>query len=301
MDNNESNLDENNDNEFKLFDGNSSTETYKKKKKNLKIPAIIGGIVIILIGIVLFKKFIQNNNQSLPPNLNKNIFSKKNTSIVTEQPSINIPGMPITSKNNNISEPANIQNKTPNITLPEPANIPNNVANKTPSITLAEPANMNTSSNSSVKKNINSINDLFKLKNQKKSINKPINQPYAGNYPGQIPGQMQNPNFNGISPNIIQNIKSKINGISGDNYDSSGPVVIGVSNNFAAINYNGADLYLKSGDSFGNCTVMSMTSFNVKIACNNKLKKYPIEFIKEKKSTNMNNTINSVNTGGVKK
>ena len=269
MDNNENN------NEFKLSDGNYSSEIYKKKKKNLNIPGIIVGIIIILIAIVIFKKFFENNNQ--PPNLNKNIFSNKNNSTLTKQAHIpiipNTMQVPITTKNNNIGTSNTIQ-KTPNITLAEPTNTPVN-------------------NNTSVKKNISNINDLFKLKNESNPINKTTTQPYNSNYPRQIPGQMQNPNFNGISPNIIQNIKSKINNIR-NNYNSSGPIVIGVSNNFVVINYNGADLYLKSGDSFGNCTVMSMTSFNVKIACNNKLKKYPIEFIKNNTKAILNNTITGV-------
>ena len=117
-----------------------------------------------------------------------------------------------------------------------------------------------------------SLNDLFKLKSapvKKKAVISPSPMPSYG----QVPA----PNFNGIPPNVLQNIRSRING--GINETPPRTKVLGVSNKFAVIQYGGADLYLKTGDSFGSCTVLSINADNVKIVCNNKAKSYPVEFI----------------------
>ncbi|MDA8299746.1 MAG: hypothetical protein M0Z57_07095 [Deltaproteobacteria bacterium] len=138
-----------------------------------------------------------------------------------------------------------------------------------------------------------SLNDLFKLKSapvNKKAVISPSPMPSYG----QVPA----PNFNGIPPNVLQNIRSRINGEI--NETPPRPEVLGVSNKFAVIQYGGADLYLKTGDSFGSCTVLSINSNNVKIVCNSKAKSYPVEFVSNTSKTK-NQNVAPVNLPGVKK
>ena len=107
-----------------------------------------------------------------------------------------------------------------------------------------------------------SLNDLFRLKTAAPngfSTGVPV-VPYS-----------PAPNFNGLPP-MLRNIKSNLN------YGGVRVVVIGVSNDTAAVKYGNNLLYLKSGSIFGRCTVLSISVNTVKISCRGKTKDYPVLF-----------------------
>ncbi len=244
------------DNSVDFLEGNALP--LKRKIKKLKLLAVVGVLIMLgLIGFIVFKKFTVNKTAVIFPPQSRSFIIKKPNLILSP------PGEGKAVKGEN---PAAIR-KTGQVS---------------PSIQEA-PA--------SLKKNTKNLNDLFKLKDAEKP--KAVS---AGPHPpvGLPAYQVPAPNFNGIPPNVLQNIKARING--GINETPSGPKVLGVSNKFAVIQYGGADLYLKAGDSFGNCTVMGINSFDVKIACSKRLKKYPIEFGRGRKKAS-DGIINTVNTG----
>lgn len=234
----------------------------KRKIKKLKLLAVVGVLIVLgLTSFIVFKKITANKTAV--------IFPPQSRSFIIKKPNLILPS-PIAEKAVKGENPAAIQKTEP----------------VSPSVQEMAP---------SLKKNTKNLNDLFKLKDAgKPKAVSGVTHPPVGLPAYQVPA----PNFNGIPPNVLQNIKARING--GINETPAEPKVLGVSNKFAVIQYGGADLYLKTGDSFGSCTVLSINSNNVKIVCNNKAKSYPIEFVSNTSKTKNQNVL-PVNLPGVKK
>lgn len=235
-------------------------EPPRKTKRKLK-PLIIIAVVLTLsaAGIIVFKKFVQTRPAPMSLKTVKTNVFQGEPSLLLKAESKAAPKVktPVAGKADQTVSAALLAVKPVN-TAAEPATV------QIPSSALAEKRQVNKANN---------LNDLFKLKTAPKTPVKAVPQVNGESFPGQVPA----PNFNGIPPNVLQNIKSKING-GLKSAVPSGPVVLGVSNNFAVVQYNGADLYLKSGDSFGSCTVLYIGYNNVKITCGKVAKSYPVEF-----------------------
>lgn len=245
-------------------------ESPKKKKRKLKPLQVIAIIFLIVsAGIIVFETFVKK--PAAPPAAVKtNIF----------------PGSLFLKA----EKKAAAKVKTPAKAETEQT-IPASLLSKPAAPPATAPAPLPSPAPGGQVNKANNLNDLFKLKTPAAPPAKAFPLGSGAGFPGQVPPV----NFSGIPPNVLQNIKSKING-GGGGAVSSGPRVLGVSNNFAVVQYRGADLYLKSGDSFGSCTVMGINSFDVRIACHNRLKKYPIEFAREQKKVS-NGVVNTVNLG----
>ena len=240
-------------------------ESPKKKKRKLKPLQVIAIIFLIVsAGIIVFETFIKR--PAAPPAAVKTNVFPRGLFLKAEKKAAAKVKTPVAGQ------------AIPALLLAKPVK------------TVSSPVALPSSKAGGQANKANNLNDLFKLKTAAKPPVKTFPQATPAGFPGQVPAT----NFNGIPPNVLQNIQSKINGEEGG-MASSGPRVLGVSNNFAVVQYAGADLYLKSGDSFGSCTVMSINSFDVRIACHNKLKKYPIEFAGEQKKAN--GVVNTVNLG----
>ena len=254
------------------WEENPQTETPeppKKKKSKIKPLAVGAGILIVsAAGIIVFKTFVQTKRPTSPPAAIKVFPGESGLFLKAE------------SK-------AALKVKTPAKAETEQT-IPASLLSK-PAAPPA-PAPLSSSKTGGQVNKANNLNDLFKLKTAAPPV-RAVPLGSGAGFPGQVPAA----NFSGIPPNVLQNIKSKING-GFEGAAPSGPRVLGVSNNFAVVQYRGADLYLKSGDSFGSCTVMGINSFDVRIACHNRLKKYPIEFAGEQKKAS-NGVENTVNLG----
>ena len=239
----------------------------KRRIKNLKLLAGAGLVLILLtIGFIAVKKFMPGNIIPLPK---QNSVSFKKPNFLLTKPS---KSKPETNKSLNALNPVLIE-KTPG----KPA-----VKTEQNHIVL----NQSSKGKRTVK--TGGLNDLFKLKEAKSASQTAQVKPAQG-----IPPQYQvpAPSFNGLPPDVLQNIKSKINaGNFSINGVSNSPKVLGVSNNYAVIRYGGADLYLKTGASFGNCRVMGVSLSNVKIICGKTLKNYPVEFGGGSTNTQNNNT-----------
>ena len=252
------------------WEENPQTETPeppKKKKSKIKPLAVGAGILIVsAAGIIVFKTFVQTKRPASPPAAIKVFPGESGLFLKAE------------SK-------AAVKVKTPVAGQAIPASL------LAKPVKAAAPVTLPSSKAGGQVNKANNLNDLFKLKTAAKPPVRAVPLGSGAGFPGQVPAA----NFSGIPPNVLQNIKSKINGAEGGTV-SSGPRVLGVSNNFAVVQYRGADLYLKTGDSFGSCTVMGINSFDVRIACHNRLKKYPIEFAGEQKRVS-NGIVNTVNTG----
>ena len=243
-------------------------ESPKKKKRKLKPLQVIAIIFLIVsAGIIVFKTFVKR--PAVPPAAVKTNVFPGSLFLKAEKKAAAKVKTPAKAETEQ-TIPASLLSKP--AAPPAPAAVP-----------LPSPA-----PGGQVNK-ANNLNDLFKLKTAAAPPVKAFPLGPSAGYPGQVPPV----NFSGIPPNVLQNIKSKING---GGAVSSGPRVLGVSNNFVVVQYAGADLYLKTGDSFGSCTVMSINSFDVRIACHNRLKKYPIEFAREQKKVS-NGVVNTVNLG----
>lgn len=258
-------------NEESVWEEEPQTETQpeppKKAKRKLKPLAVIAVILIVpLAGIIVFKTFVQTKPAAAPAPVKANVFPGKLPSLFlkAESKAALKVKTPVAGKAEQ-TVPAPLLAGEPKTTL-APAPVP---------LTNGAPAG---------KRQVNkpnNLNDLFKLKTAPKPPVKTFPQAGAAGFPGQVPA----PNFNGIPPNVLQNIKSKING-GFKASAASGPRVLGVSNNFAVVRYEGADLYLKSGDSFGNCMVLYIGYNNVKISCGKVAKSYPVEFQNNKEQSN---------------
>ncbi|MDA8273567.1 MAG: hypothetical protein M0Z72_07540 [Deltaproteobacteria bacterium] len=241
----------------------SSAPLPLKRKRKIKKTALAAVVVaaIVLAGFIVFKKFTANKtpvqNRSFPNFLTLPAVKSKN--------------LPLEIKKSGLNKMPVVKQSRQNLPLPTKKS-------------GVKPAG-------AVKKtDENRLNDLFKLKDAVKP--KAVAAPSPAGMPAGYQGQV--PNFNGMPPNVLQNIRSRING--GINGAPPRTKVLGVSNKFAVIQYGGADLYLKTGDSFGKCTVMGINSSIVKIACNNKLKRYPIEFARGRKKVT-GGIVNTVNAG----
>ena len=219
-------------------------EPPRKTKRKLKPLAVIAVILIVsAAGIIVFKTFVQTKPVSAPAPVKTNVFPGEPSLLLkAESKAVHKVKTLVAVKPVNTAAESSAS--------PIPSSAPVGQSNKA-----------------------NNLNDLFKLKTAPKPPVKAFPQAGGESFPGQVPA----PNFNGIPPNVLQNIKSKLVG-GLESAAPSGPRVLGVSNNFAVVQYNGADLYLKPGDSFGNCTVLIINYNNVKISCGKVAKSYPVEF-----------------------
>ena len=232
----------------------------KRGIKKLKPFAVIAVILAASVaGIIVFKKFVQTKPVIPPAPVKTSIFQGE-PSLLLKAESKAAPKVkaPAAAKANQTAQGVPLAIKPV----------------KTVATTSAVPLPPSAPAAKLAVSKANNLNDLFKLKTATKTPIKAVIPQVSGeSFPGQVPP----PNFDGIPPNVLQNIKSKING-GLKNTAPSGPRVIGVSNDFAVVQYNGADLYLKPGDSFGNCTVLNINYNNVKISCGKAAKSYPVEF-----------------------
>lgn len=247
-------------NEESAWEEEPQTETQpeppKKAKRKLKPLAVIAVILLVAAaGIIVFKTFVQTKPAAAPGAVKTNIFQGE-PSLLLKAESKAAPAF-----------------KTPasgkagqTVTAPLLAGKPKTESSSVPLTNIAPGGKRQVNK-------ANNLNDLFKLKAAAKTPVKAVPQVNGESFPDQVPA----PNFSGIPPNVLQNIKAKINA-GGGAVVPSGPRVLGVSNDFAVVQYNGADLYLKSGDSFGSCTVLYIGYNNVKIACGKVAKSYPVEF-----------------------
>jgi hypothetical protein len=136
------------------------------------------------------------------------------------------------------------------------------------------------------KKQDNKLNDLFKLKQKKKSLSASLAHTVAPHFtPTAFPAEGY-PNINNI-PNAIKNIRSQLPGIT-HVPNRQKFKVLGISGQNAVIQYQGADLYLKSRQAFGRCFVIEIGYSSVKISCNKIARSYPVSF-----AANTNNNGNT--------
>ena len=144
------------------------------------------------------------------------------------------------------------------------------------------------------KKQNNKLNDLFKLKMRKKSSPTPMSLNNIPAPPFQS-GQGY-PNINNI-PNAIKNIQSQLPGIAQAPSKQQNFKVLGISGRNAVIQYQGGDLYLKSGKAFGSCFVIEISYSSVKISCNKVARSYPVSF---GENNNGNTNLNQIRPPKVK-
>lgn len=231
-------------------------EPPKKAKRKLKPLAVIAVILVIsAAGIIVFKTFVQTKPVSAPAPVKTNVFQGE-------------PSLLLKAENKAV-----LKVKTPVAGKAEQTVSAPLLAGEPKTESSAVPLTNGAPDGKRQVNKANNLNDLFKLKTAPKPPVKAFPQAGGESFPGQVPA----PNFTGIPPNVLQNIKSKLGG-GFESAAPSGPRVLGVSNNFAVVQYNGADLYLKPGDSFANCTVLIINYNNVKISCGKVAKSYPVEF-----------------------
>ncbi len=136
------------------------------------------------------------------------------------------------------------------------------------------------------KKQDNKLNDLFKLKRKKKSLPASLAHTVAPFTPTTFPAEGY-PNINNI-PNAIKNIQSQLPGIARISKQQNFKV-LGISGRNAVIQYQGGDLYVKSGEAFGSCFVIEISESSVKISCNKIGRSYPVSFnANDNGNTNLN-------------
>ena len=171
-----------------------------------------------------------------------------------------------------------------NIRSPLPATVPVAATEKKNKLAVQKPVIS--------KKQGNKLNDLFKLKQKKKSVAKAAHPyPMKATFPaGQGYPNAGYPNINNI-PNAIKNMQLPSIAQVPNRQEFK---VLGISGRNAVIQYQGGDLYLKSGEAFGSCFVIEISYSSVKISCNKIARSYPVSF-----SANGNTNSNTTN-GNIK-